>query len=111
MELIHSFVIGVIDDPELNGGNIAKGTTGDSSMNIAKSAFGKLPRISGSLKSLASDTIKNTAGTANAFASQVKGPWKNARSFILLVDSILDVPWRSKKPDIKIPEPFGFRTY
>ena len=82
MLMIESFIAavsGVIDDPEFSGGNVAKGASGDTSSNIAKSAFGKLPRISGSLKILASDTIKNTAGTANAIASQVKGPWKNAR--------------------------------
>ena len=79
MKLFVGFVSGVIDDPEFSGGNVAKGASGDTSSNIAKSAFGKLPRISGSLKILASDTIKNTAGTANAIASQVKGPWKNSR--------------------------------
>ncbi len=74
------FFSGVIDDPELNGGSAASKGGADSSPNIAKSAFGKLPRIGGSLKILASDTIKTTAGTANAIASQVKAPWKSTRS-------------------------------
>ena len=71
---------GVIEDPELSGGSVASKGSGDSSSNPAKSAFGKFPRIGGSLKILASDTIKTTAGTANAIASQVKAPWKSTRS-------------------------------
>ena len=42
------------------------------------SPFGKIPKIGGSLKTLATDTIKNTAGNLAALESQVKVPWRRS---------------------------------